>query len=142
MDRYFTGINSVSFNKGYDPATGIFDKSKNIEMDESDKIYFIKNPISISYNGSMIFLKRKVAARLAKDLAGEHGGVPLVLHCNPNPEELRIYHPGRRDYHIQDSPKTPVEKIFLVKSFSSLWDIELFCCLKEISVDKYLEEYF
>ena len=142
MNKYFTGINSVSFDRGYDSATGVFDKSKVPEMDEPGTIYFVKNPISIGYDGSSLVLKRKVAARLAKGLAEEHGGVPLVLQCNPNPEELKIYHPGRRDYHVQDSPKTGVERIFLVRSSCSLWGRELFYHLKEISVDKYLEKHF
>ncbi len=142
MSRYLTGINSTSFDMGYDPATGIFDKSKVQEMDDSNRIYFIKNPIGIFYNGGALIFKRKTAIRLSKELSLKHGGEPLILECNPNPEELEVFCPSRRNYHIQNSPKTGVERIFLVESSCSFLNLELFSHLREISVDRYLEKYF
>lgn len=142
MSRYLTGINSYSFDLGYDPATNIFDKSKIPAMDESNKIYFVKNPLGFFYDSKALLFKKKSAARLALGLAAQHGGKPLVIECSPNLKKTRVCCPGRRNYCVQDSPQIGVEKLFLVEKFFSLRQTNFFCSLKEISVENYLKNYF
>lgn len=141
MVRYFTGINSTSFDKGYNPNTRVFDKSKILGIDKPNRIYLIKNPIVIDLvEGFNILLKRKTSARFARELAKFHGGIPLILECDPDFDLLEKDDDGI-NYWCQKSPEIKVNGIYGVRGWCSFGDIDFAVRLVRMNNKNYLEKF-
>lgn len=135
----YSGINSATFVKAFDPQTRIFDKSRVPEMDNPGKLFVYLSYLDYSFNGSRV-LHGPSCANLSSNRAKNYGGIPMVIRVSL--EELL----GEENYHIEhqwrsgkksprrltiEPPVMRVDKIYRVQGYVA-GAINL---LKEIETD-------
>lgn len=142
MNRYFSGINSISFNRGFDLETKTFDKSKVPEMEFPGHVFYIKNPILLETDRLLTFFRFKTPSRRARELTKKHGGVPIVFETHPDESTLiDASRPLQRWEHVQRNPCARVERLYACTSNVRVGRIELAHVLEKLTFDEYREQY-
>ena len=78
----YNGINSSSFLQGYDPVTGIFDKSKLPFMGHPHQLYTMVPFVDVGGEQYRLLILRVCAIYARKYSRGPGRGVPLMFSVN------------------------------------------------------------
>ena len=71
--KLYSGINSLSFFRGYDPLTKVFDKRKVVGMKRPETIWLTRPLLEYTFSRSLMIHGPSVV-RKARKLSLSHGG--------------------------------------------------------------------
>jgi len=89
MKRLYSGINSTSFLKGYDPVSHTFTKSLVEGMRHPDKTFFYDPFFNLELPG-LLLMHHYCCGQIAIERAKKWGGEPIIFSTNLEDLEEQI----------------------------------------------------